>query len=403
MTRVMGCCLGLALTGCATVGAREDAVRMDRERFLDKCRGAWAGQMIGVSFGAETEWAWGVDGFLWQGEPNLAELLPWKPERISNALKQDDCYVEMTFLKSLEKHGPDISPAQAGRDFARTKYDLWHANLFGRENIRIGIIPPRSGHPKHNRHANDIDFQIEADLFGILCPGLPQESNRICDTFGHIMCYGDGVYGGMFIAGMYAAAYFEDENVRAVIDAGLACIPKKSSYHQCISDVIRWHAEAPQDWLAVWRKVEDRWQDNLDCEPDIKANINAKLNGAYVVMGLLYGDGDMARTLEVATRCGQDSDCNPSNAAGILGCMKGFSGLDAPWVSGLAAIQGEKFSYTDYSFETLIPACQRLAEQVILRAGGAVEPGVYLIPRQQPRAPRRLEQWEKDQSAILKP
>ena len=403
MTSTRVCLAVFVFTNGIALATSAERADVSKERFLDKCKGAWAGQMIGVSFGAETEWAWGVDGFLYQGKPNLDPLLPWKPERIANALKQDDCYVEMTFLKALEDHGLDITPEKAGKVFAATKYDLWHANLFGRENIRIGIMPPRSGNPKYNRHANDIDFQIESDLFGIVCPGLPRESNRLCDVFGHIVCYGDGVYGGMFIAGMYAAAYFEDRNVRAVVEAGLSCIPKESSYHGCISDVLRWHDEAPEDWLATWRRIEDKWQDNMDCEPDIKANINAKLNGAYVVLGLLYGNGDMARTLEVATRCGQDSDCNPSNAAGILGCMKGFSGIAPEWTSGLAAIQKEKFSYTDYSFDTLVEACRRVAEHVIKRAGGEIESDRYVIPRQAPRPPRKLEQWTKDQSSIFKP
>ena len=56
-------------------------------------------------------------------------------------------------------------------------------------------------------------------------------------------------------------------------------------------------------------------------------NIDAKLNGAYIVMGLLYGEGDPMKTLEISTRCGQDSDCNPSNALAVLGVINGFSGL----------------------------------------------------------------------------
>ncbi|MFA6240602.1 MAG: ADP-ribosylglycohydrolase family protein [Candidatus Hydrogenedentales bacterium] len=396
------CCFQMLLGGGA-VSLAADTVRLDKALFLDKCRGAWAGQMIGVSFGAPTEWAPGVIGFIWMARPNDSELAPWTPDRISNALQQDDVYVEMTFLKAMEDHGIDISPKQAGLAFAASEYDLWHANLFGRENIRRGIMPPRSGHPKYNLHVNDIDFQIEADLFGIVCPGLPRESNRLCDRFGHIMCYGDGVYGGMFVAGMYAAAYFEDCDVRAVVEAGLACIPAKSSYHRCISDVLRWHDEHPEDWLATWHKVEAKWQDNKDCEPYLLSNINANLNGAYVVMGMLYGNGDMGRTIEVATRCGQDSDCNPSTAAGVLGCMKGLKAIDPQWISGLTAIEDKKFDYTGYSFKTLIPASQHIAEEVIRKAGGSVEADAYLIPRQTPRAPHRLEQWENDAGGIFEP
>jgi hypothetical protein len=42
-----------------------------------------------------------------------------------------------------------------------------------------------------------------------MCPGLPRESNRYCDRVGRVMNYGDGLYGGMFVCGMYAAAFFE--------------------------------------------------------------------------------------------------------------------------------------------------------------------------------------------------
>jgi len=381
------------LASVISLAATAETVRLEKTRFLDKCKGAWAGQMLGVCFGSPTE-------FRWKGVAIEGELRPWKPQYIKEGLRQDDCYVEMTFLKALEDHGLGITPEQAGNAFAGSKYDLWHANRYGRENVRRGIMPPLSGNPEYNRHADDIDFQIEADLFGIVCPGLPRESNRLCDVFGHIMNYGDGVYGGMFVAGMYSAAYFEDHNVRAVVEAGLACIPKESLYHECISDVLRWHDEHPEDWLAAWREIEEKWQDDVDCERGDPFNIDAKLNGAYVVMGLLYGNGDVARTLEVATRCGQDSDCNPSNAAGVLGCMKGFSALAPEWVGGLEAIKDEKFIYTDYSFETLLTACQRVAEQVIQRAGGTIEGSEYVIPRQAPQAPEKLEQWT-DQITIL--
>ncbi len=368
----------------AALGAGETRT-LSVEDYLDRCRGAWAGQMIGVTYGAPYE-------FQSNGKPILDPIAPWTPERVTGAIDQDDCYVEMTFLQALERHGLGITFAQAGEAFGASQYELWHANKFGRNNIRAGIMPPLSGHPDFNAHADDIDFQIEADLFGILSPGLPHESNRLCNVFGHIMNYGDGVYGGMFVAGMYAAAFFEHEDVLAVIRAGLACIPEASQYHACISDVIRWHAEHPDDWLATWRKIEDKWQDDVDCGPGDPFNIDAKLNGAYIVMGLLYGEGDFLKTIEISTRCGQDADCNPSNAAGVLGCMKGYKAL-GDVAAGIPAMADTRFAYTDYSFNTLIPACQRMTEQIIQRAGGTVTADSYTIPVQVPQPPRTLEQW----------
>ena len=188
-----------AVLACAlfalSVAAHGAPVSLSKERYIDKCKGAWAGQMIGVCFGDIYE-------FKSNGKPIEGPLEPWRPERVAGAIGQDDCYVEMTFLKTLEKYGLNPTYEQAGKDFADTQFPLWHANRVGRDNVRHGIMPPLSGHFENNRHADDIDFQIEADVFGILCPGMPRESDRLGNIFGHIMNYGDGVYGGMFVAGM---------------------------------------------------------------------------------------------------------------------------------------------------------------------------------------------------------
>ncbi|HQH53775.1 MAG TPA: ADP-ribosylglycohydrolase family protein [Candidatus Hydrogenedentes bacterium] len=380
------------ILGSISAGAAE-TVPLEQARFVDKCKGAWAGQMFGVCLGAPYE-------FRFNATTIDEDLRPWKPEHIAGSIQQDDCYVEMTFLKALEEHGLDITYEQAGKAFANTEYPLWHANYYGRENVRAGIMPPMSGHPLYNRHADDIDFQIEADLFGILCPGLPQESNRLCEIFGRIMNYGDGLYGGMFVAGMYAAAYFEDSDVRAVLQAGLDCIPPESQYRKCIEDVIAWHDEAPDDWRATWRRIEEKWQDDVDCMPGSPFNIDAKLNGAYIAMGLLYGEGDLLRTAEVSARCGQDSDCNPSNAAGVLGCMKGFESMGSEITSGIEAIRNEKFIHTDYGFDSLIDACRGITEQIIARTGGTVDGSVYHILRQPAQPPVTLEQWVNQEEML---
>ena len=53
----------------------------------------------------------------------------------------------MTFLRTLEQYGLDVSIRQAGIDFANSRYPLWCANDAGRKNLRAGIAPPDSGHP----------------------------------------------------------------------------------------------------------------------------------------------------------------------------------------------------------------------------------------------------------------
>ena len=77
-----------------------------------------------------------------------------------------------------------------------------------------------------------------------------------------------------------------------------------------------------------------------------------------------------------------------------------YAALGDHWTGGIAAIEETNFSHTPYSFRTLIPACQRMAEQVIRRAGGTVTDEAYLIPVQPPKPPAKLEQWT-DQMRML--
>jgi hypothetical protein len=45
-------------------------------------------------------------------------------------------------------------------------------------------MPPASGYWKNNPHADDIDFQIEADFAGMMAPGMINSAAEICDRTG---------------------------------------------------------------------------------------------------------------------------------------------------------------------------------------------------------------------------
>lgn len=351
----------------------------------DKIRGGWAGQMIGVSFGAPTEFRF--NGKIIEGE------LKWSPERVSNSIDQDDLYVEMTFTKVLDDIGLNATCEQFGEAFKDSKYSLWHANAGARRNLNRGIKAPWSGHPKYNFHANDIDFQIEADFIGMMTPGLPQEANKYADRVGHVMNYGDGLYGGMFVSGMYAAAFFETDP-RKVVEAGLKSIPAESGYAKLVSDLLAWHKQYPGDWKKAWQLMKDKWDKDDPCPEGVMKdfNIDARLNGGHIVLGLLWGNGDFDKTIDISTRAGQDSDCNPSSAAGVLGVMVGYDKIPDRWKSGIAAIADKKFQFTDYSFNTIVDSTLKRTFKVVQSVGGKVTDNEISVPVQQAKAPK-LEQW----------
>ena len=407
---VMVVLLIVLLQGAGATAAEADYRTLSAAEYVDKMKAGWIGQMAGVGWGGPTELSErGPREFKWCGEIIPEEEVPeWKPEMV-NQFYQDDIYVEMTFLRTLEVYGLDASIRQAGIDFASSGYALWHANWNGRENLRNGIAPPDSGHPKFNKHADDIDYQIEADYAGLISPGLPNTGIRLGEVFGRLMNYGDGLYGGQFVAGMYAEAFFETD-MEKVVRAGLCCIPEGSQYHECITDVLQWYKQNPKDWQKTWQLIEEKYNGNPDyrrfsCGYDRLFNIDAKINGAYIVMGMLYGEGDLDKTIVISMRCGQDSDCNPSNAAGILFTSVGYSNLPERYTSALDP--AGKFSHTPYTFPRLIEVCETLTRQSVLREGGRVErrndgSEEFVIPIKEPK-PSPLEQcWAPGPTANSK-
>jgi hypothetical protein len=227
-----------------------------------------------------------------------------------------------------------------------------------------------------------------------MTPGLPQSANRMAARAGRVMNFGDGIYGGMFVSGMYAAAFFE-RDPRKVVEAGLASIPARSPYGRLIADLLEWHRQFPDDWRKVWQLLEDKWDRRDPCpEGALRPfNIDAKLNGAYIALGLLYGEGDFTKTLDVATRSGQDSDCNPASAGGILGVMLGYQAIPEEWKGGIPALADRKFSYTDFSFHTIVASTDRRAIALVKKTGGRVEDDNLMVKTQEPKAPA-LEVWD---------
>ena len=368
---------------------------ISRDVLYDKIKGAWAGQTIGVSYGAPTEFHYqgrmipDSVAIEWGGDECIKKWMDGFPGLY------DDVYMDLTFVEVFDRLGLDAPVDSMALAFANAGYMLWEANQTARYNVLNGIMPPQSGYWKNNPHADDIDFQIEADFAGIMAPGMPNTAATICDSIGHIMNYGDGWYGGVYMAAMYSLAFVSD-SVEFVVTEALKCIPSESRYHHVISDVIDAYHNSPDDWTVAWQRCADNWDKTLGCPTGayVPYNIDAALNSAYVVIGLLYGEGDFGKTIEIATRCGQDSDCNPASAGGILGTMLGYSNIPSYWSDPLKVVEDMKFAFTDSSVNDVCRMSFDQALEVIERNGGKVTDGDVTIRCQQPEAVRLEQSFE---------
>lgn len=360
---------------------------LSKEVLMDKIRGGWAGQIIGCTYGGPTEFKYAttIDSHI--DIPWHDHIIKWWYENTPGLY--DDVYMDLTFVDVFEKEGLDAPVESFAKAFAYAGYPLWHANLQARYNIRHGIMPPQSGYWENNAHADDIDFQIEADYAGIMAPGMVNAAAHYTDEIGHIMNYGDGWYGGVYVAAMYALAFVSDD-IEFIVKEALKTIPEQSRYYKCMADVIGWHEKYPEDWHIAWALANEHYGFDVGCPSGafVPFNIDAVINSAYIVIGLLYGEKNFYKTIDISTRCGHDSDCNPASAAGILGTVLGFEGIPEYWRKPVYEVADMNFKYTDISFNKVSDMSFGQALKVIEANGGKVDGGSVSIKVQKPQAVR---------------
>ncbi len=367
-----------------------DTITLSSTVLKDKIKGGWAGQTIGVTYGGPTEFRFrgtmiqDYQHMLWY-EDYIREIFELDPGLY------DDVYLDFTFVEVIERLGLDAPADSFALAFAREDYKLWHANQAARYNVLNGIMPPASGHWMNNPHADDIDFQIEADFIGLMSPGMINSATALSDRIGHIMNYGDGWYGGAFVAAMYAMAFFSND-IDFIVAQGLKVIPEDSRFYQAISDVINWQKQYPTDWKQCWFEFEKKHTSEKGCPEGVfnAFNIDASVNAAYVVIGLLYGKKDFFKTMDISTRCGQDSDCNPATAAGILGVIYGYKNIPDFWKPALEKIENVPFPYSSLTLNQIYELSYKHATQHIIKNGGKTDGQNYTIQIQKP-ATLRLE------------
>ncbi|MDD2268826.1 MAG: ADP-ribosylglycohydrolase family protein [Eubacteriales bacterium] len=359
---------------------------LSEDEIYDKILGSWVGQAAGVVWGATTEFQYQRAMIPDDKVPVIESL------NLNDVSYQDDLYVELPFIDAMKEYGVNCSLKQLADKFRDSEFGLDHANKIGRQNLRNGIEAPMSGHYTNNFHSDDIDWQIEADFLGHLYPGMVSEAAERAFEIGHIMNYGDGVYGGVFVTAMHAAAFTAD-SYKDIIDAGIASIPEDTQFRLLINDIVKWHSEG-MIWQECWQKLDEKWDPTKRClwYANGTANIDAKMNSGYILIGLLYGEGDFNKSMQISMQCGQDSDCNPSSVGAILGNFYGFEKLPEVWKSKID-LTGFKFSFTEHTMKSAVDLNFELALELLESKGFNNTDGNWEITTSEEIVPVEYEQW----------
>lgn len=299
--------------------------------YLERVYAGFLGMNVGIRLGAPVE-------------PNI-----WSYERIKetygdirgyvkdyiNFAADDDANGPVYFFRALRdssKNG-ELTPeyvAKAWLNYAREGIGMFWWGGYGVStehtaylNLLHGIPAPLSGSAKTNGKlmADQIGGQIFIDTWGLIFPGQPTKAADYAEAAASVSHDCEGLNGARFIAAAIAEAFVE-KDVMKIIERSLQEIPADSLYTAVVKAVIAHHAQNPGDWESCLHMLHRDW--GYDKYGGVCHIIP---NAGVCVLAMLYGAGNFDRTVEIATMCSWDTDCNAGNVGTILGVMAGLDGI----------------------------------------------------------------------------
>ncbi len=278
------------------------------------------------------------------------EPIAWTYDRIRNAYGEINGYLKdyRTFAADDDVNGPVFfvrSVIDSASDRPVTSEDVGNAWLnytrdgkgffwwggFGVStehtayvNLTRGITAPHSGSMRHNGAAvaEQIGGQIFVDCWGLVSPRDPRQAAELAETAASVSHDGNGVYGARFIAAAIAIAFEESDPAR-IVAGSRRFVPDESEYARVVDAVVRFHADHPEEFRSCREYLAQEF--GYDRYPGACHIIP---NAGVCVLALLYGRGALSRTVEIATMCGWDTDCNAGNVGTIIGVAGGLRGVD---------------------------------------------------------------------------
>ncbi len=325
----------LAAACSATPNAPDTAVdnppetsSFDPDRYLDQVHGAWVATMVANHSGLPVEGIW-LDQPGPGTQVDLVLLDQWSTD--------DDTHIEWLDLHIMETHGIDPTYEQIRDEWvAHLNGDIWVATRAARDLMDEGLVPPATGSADNNPEgAWAMDAQLETELFGMIAPNRPDEARRRATFFAKVTSSGPAVEASAFYAHLYARAFVLSDVPALLADARNAT-DDGSTIAAIYDQVVEWHAQNT-DWRTTRQQIGEAY----DTDPEWWAS---RVNFASTLMALLYGEGDLRETINIAGLAGWDADNNMTTSAGLLGLITGFDALPEPFRSATDVYFNEDLS-----------------------------------------------------------
>lgn len=321
-------------------------MKLNRSILLDKIRACFIGKNIG-----------GTIGTPYEGKQEMQDISGFVTMP-GEVLPNDDLDLQLVWLYALEKEGPwKINERILAEYWLAYITPYWNEYGISKANAHIGIAPPLSGEINNEAWKNSNGAWIRSEVWACLTPGLPYITMKYAfmdACFDH--GYGEGTYAELFTSSLESMAIVnEGKSIRELIEAALTFIPESCRVAKAVRLVLGEYDKGT-DYRALREMIVKQ-------SADI-GFFQAPANIAFVVLGLIYGEGDFKKSIIYAVNCGDDTDCTGATVGAFLGLYYGSKGIPEDWSEYI----GDKIvtvSINGHIVYLMPKTCAEFAERIV--------------------------------------
>ena len=225
---------------------------------------------------------------------------------------------------------------------------IWVSNQTAFDLMQKGIMPPATSLPENNPHYEMIDAQLTTEIFGLFAPGRPDIALEIAKLPIRVTARFESEWIAKFYVIMHSLASKEtshltiNNKLRWMANEARKILPN-NSYPAKMYDFVKRRYQDGVDWEDTRDMVYEKYQVKQEDGYDITSR-NLHCNGCFAaginfvasIISLLYGEGDIKKTIQIGALCGWDSDNPTATWGGLIGFMIGKRGVETAF--------GRKFS-----------------------------------------------------------
>ena len=400
---------------------------IDRNNYLNQLEGFWLAQCIanwtglitemdkigipingkGKGFYTRENWGNKDEPNIWDSN-NYSETIDFIfAEKDSIWGADDDTDIEYIYQELIYKNpklkltGEDIRKGWLKHIYKEEENFLWVSNQKAFDLMIQGIIPPETSNPELNPYYEMIDAQLTTEIFGLFSPTKPEIAIELAYLPIRTTARKNAALIAEFNIIMYSLA---SKNINDLsIKNRILLMAEKARFHlpnntypAKMFDFVYDNYKKGIAWESTRDELHNKYQVRQEdgyhwATTDKSCNgcFAAGINFGASIISLLYGEGDLKKTIQIGALAGWDSDNPTATWGGLLGFMKGKKEVEKIFgrkLSSLFNIHRTRKGFSNKgidNFKNMAFKGQEIVDRVVKeKMGGEInlEKDIWIIP-----------------------